>query len=224
MVYDPIIEGQWMASKPTAAQSSIGDVNDRLQDNGTTGEHVISSHGVAASRQLRQQVPSQPSNSSKGSSLDHKEQPPQEQHARVSQNGVDHCNSFCTNRSSSSKHARASSVWGFLGLQATFVVSAAWHLLLYFAVTGTFGWRWMWFFVAQGPLLLLEAKLGKAARAAGISMPRMLRILLTNLLLTVMADPLLITPVVESGVVDGCFAQARMVAGMVMEVLDNFKL
>ena len=77
----------------------------------------------------------------------------------------------------------------------------------------------MWFFTAQGPLLLLEASISKVAKAAGVCIPRVLAVVLTNILLIVLADPLLIAPAVESGMVDGCFKQAQMLARMVMQQL-----
>jgi hypothetical protein len=58
-------------------------------------------------------------------------------------------------------------------------------------------------------------------KAAGLRVPRLLAVVLTNLLLLVLADPLLITPVVESGVVDGCFRQARLVAREAMQQLAS---
>jgi hypothetical protein len=218
MVYDLIVEGQLMASKPTAAECSAGAIQHCSQDTSMTGELTFNSNSVVALRQRRTQAAVEQPNQTTSSSSQGK------QHGKGVQNGLDASNGNHTtscSSSSSSRQLEASTLRRFVGMQATFAVSAAWHLLLFFAVTGTFGWRWMWFFVAQGPLLLLEARIGQAFKAAGVCVPRVLAIILTNLLLTVMADPLLITPVVESGVVDGCFRQAHMVAAGALQLLGT---
>lgn len=98
-----------------------------------------------------------------------------------------------------------------LGLQATFVVSAAWHVLLFWLLTGTVSWQWPAFFIIQGPLLVTEMaarRLLTALRGGKTPAPRALCIVATNLLLIAIARPLLIEPLLDAGVVDGMFAQA----------------
>ena len=98
-----------------------------------------------------------------------------------------------------------------LGLQATFVVSALWHVLLFWLLTGTIGWEWPAFFVIQGPLLVAEMaarRLLAAWRGGKQPAPRVLCVIATNLLLIAIARPLLIEPLLDAGVVDSMFAQA----------------
>jgi len=92
-------------------------------------------------------------------------------------------------------------------LQAAFMVSALWHIYLYWLLAGGFGWRWGTFFCVQGPLMVLERKAQQAAKGAGLQLPAWLAVILTNTLLIQLADPLLITPLVEAGVVDKIIAQ-----------------
>lgn len=221
MVYDPIVQGQWLASKPTTVQCSVGGVTQRLQGNDKTGEHTISSNGVAANSRQTRQVAAGLVKFTPSSSMEQQQQ--QQQHSSSSQNRFGPCNSFHTTNGSSNrskgKSAYASAMQLFVGMQATFAVSAAWHLLMFFAATNTFCWLWMWFFTMQGPLLLLESRIRKAARAAGMHMPGMLAVPLNQLLLISMASPLLVAPVLEAGVWGGCVAQARMVTGVVMQAL-----
>lgn len=220
MVYDPIVEQKMMASAPATAACSAGGVQQCLQDSIMTCEHTSSCNGVAAAKQHRNLVSSDQLSATQSSSTkgrqDQQQRPQQDKDV---QNGVAANTSNHTSSSRSRQRAGGCTMRRFAGMQATFAVSSAWHLLLFYAVTGTFGWRWMWFFVAQGPLLMLEARASEAAKAAGVCMPCVLAVILTNLLLIVMADPLLITPVVESGVVDGCFRQARVVAEEVAQLL-----
>jgi hypothetical protein len=94
-----------------------------------------------------------------------------------------------------------------IALQAAFMASALWHIYLYWLLAGGFGWRWGAFFCVQGPLMVLERKAQQAAKGAGLQLPAWLAVILTNTLLIQLADPLLITPLVEAGVVDKIIAQ-----------------
>eukprot|EP00882_Tetradesmus_deserticola_P018829 GHRQ01020222.1.p1 GENE.GHRQ01020222.1~~GHRQ01020222.1.p1 ORF type:complete len:452 (+),score=111.69 GHRQ01020222.1:388-1743(+) len=216
MVYDPIVEQQLVAGQSSTAARPIESAEKCPQHTNSTAEHIGSSNGTGAVRQRARQAPAlQQSLTLESSGQEEIQQ--LLQHAEDTKPDSVACSSQLTNRRSKGKPADASNVRRYVGLQMTFVVSAAWHLLMFFAMTGTFGWRWMWFFTAQGPLLLLESRVSKVAKAAGVRMPRVLAVLLTNMLLIVMADPLLIAPMVESGMVEGCFHQARMVVGVVLQ-------
>jgi cation transport ATPase len=222
MVYDPIVERQLMARQPTAAADNARVGRQCLQDSKTAREHTNNSNGVI--RQRKQQMCAEHQSQMDSSTQGNRQQ--QQRRAEDADSDLaEHTSKLShqqsSSSSSSSKRLEASRMLRFVGMQATFAVSAAWHLLLFFAVTGTFGWKWMWFFVAQGPLLLLEARVSRMVKAAGLRVPRLLAVVLTNLLLLVLADPLLITPVVESGVVDGCFRQARLVAREAMQQLAS---
>jgi hypothetical protein len=222
MVYDPIVERQLMARQPATAADFPGVERKRLQDSQTAGEHTKGGNSSNGIVQQRTQQASADHQSQIDSSTQRSKQQQQQRGEDVCDGAVEHKDNVSTHHSSSSSSSKrigASLTLRFVGMQATFAVSAAWHLLLFFAVTGTFSWKWMCFFVAQGPLLLLEARVSMATKAAGVRVPRLLAVVATNLLLLVLADPLLITPVVESGVVDGCFEQAHILAREAMQQL-----
>jgi hypothetical protein len=224
MVYDPIVEQQLMARHPTTAADVAGVEQQCLQDSKTAGGDRNNGSNISngAVQQRTKQAPAKHQSLMDSSTQGSKQQQQQLLHHAGDTQGdpIEHKSRLSHQQSSgNSKRVRASRMLCFVGMQATFAVSAAWHLLLFFAVTGTFGWKWMWFFVAQGPLLLLEGMVSRMVKTAGVRVPRMLAVVLTNLLLLVLADQLLITPVVESGVVDGCFRQAHMVARAAMQQL-----
>ncbi|KIZ02506.1 hypothetical protein MNEG_5449 [Monoraphidium neglectum] len=87
-------------------------------------------------------------------------------------------------------------------LQATFLFSGLWHMLIWrnHHVPGH-GWRWLAFFSAQAPVIVAEAGL----RALWLRRwrlpppPRWASVLLTNFLLIVIADPLFFGPCDSSG-------------------------
>jgi hypothetical protein len=97
----------------------------------------------------------------------------------------------------------------FAGLCSAFGVSAAWHALLYWLLTGKLDWHWPAFFIAQPPLLLLERCLRTAWRATRLpDMPAPLAVVSTNIVLLLLAEPLLLMPLVSSGAVDSMLAQS----------------
>lgn len=87
----------------------------------------------------------------------------------------------------------------YLALQATFMFSAVWHLLIFWYMSRIIEWRWFVFFNVQAPILTLEMALKKWVKTHQLpQLPWALSVLLTNFLLIVIAKPIFFDPVDES--------------------------
>jgi hypothetical protein len=105
----------------------------------------------------------------------------------------------------------------FLALQATFVLSGAWHAaVLYPPNTGSWrgAWRWLLFFSLWAPALVAERRLVRAWRKARLpAPPRPLRVALVNALLIAVATPLFFGPCDSTGMCARMFEHARAMVG-----------
>jgi hypothetical protein len=95
--------------------------------------------------------------------------------------------------------AKPSILRRYLALQAVFLVSGAWHALIFYNNTHTWGLRWLLFFTIQAPICTLEAVLRKYCQAAGIKVPRLVAMVLTQASLTWMSAHLFLGPLTSSG-------------------------
>jgi hypothetical protein len=101
---------------------------------------------------------------------------------------------------------RPSLVRRYAALQATFCFSAAWHIAIFWYNTHVVCWRWVAFFSLQAPIVTLERLVVAHCRAAGLLLPRWAAVLLTNLLLIAVANPLFFGPADEYGFAPRCLS------------------
>lgn len=215
MVYDPIVEGKLLADPtPTAAAAAAVTA----QQPAVAASHHLGNGGNLSSSngQLHQRTTCVTAGNDLLTTESSTRNSPASQQEKVSSSATDMQPTGNLSRQPSKQNAnknnsssKAVGALRMFGMQATFAVSAAWHVLLYWLLTGTVGWQWPLFFLIQGPIVVLDTVARKAAKAAGVWVPRPMAVCLTNFLLIAMADPLLISPLVESGVVASMFGQAR---------------
>lgn len=94
---------------------------------------------------------------------------------------------------------RRSPLRRFLGVQASFAFSGAWHTLIFYYATGQLNPHWFAFFSLQAPALLLEAAVQKAAKRAGLRIPHVAAVVITNLAVLVFGSTLFCRPIDSSG-------------------------
>ncbi|KAJ9525612.1 hypothetical protein QJQ45_003377 [Haematococcus lacustris] len=96
--------------------------------------------------------------------------------------------------------ARPSKLRRLLGLQATFMFSGVWHILVFWYNTKVISMRWALFFIIQAPIVMAEALLLKAWRKAGLPLlPKPVRVVATNAALIAVAGPLFFGPADTTG-------------------------
>ncbi|KAG2426899.1 hypothetical protein HXX76_012686 [Chlamydomonas incerta] len=110
--------------------------------------------------------------------------------------------------SGSSSGRRATLLRRFLALQAVFLFSGLWHILIFWYNTRVFSWKWAAFFTVQAPILMLERALHKLGARLGIRVPHALQVFSANFLLIVVARPLFFGPADDTG-----FAQRNLAVG-----------
>ena len=106
--------------------------------------------------------------------------------------------------------AKPSLLGRYLALQAVFFLSGAWHALIFYNNTHTWGMRWLLFFSIQAPICTLEGALAKYCKAAGIKVPRILAMVLTQGSLTWMSAHLFLGPFATSGLEAKCMELPNM--------------
>ncbi|GLI68308.1 hypothetical protein VaNZ11_012669, partial [Volvox africanus] len=87
----------------------------------------------------------------------------------------------------------------FVGLQAVFLFSGLWHILIFWYNTHVFSWRWCAFFMVQAPILTFERLLRQVSRKMGVRVPHALQVFAANFLLIAVARPLFFGPTDATG-------------------------
>jgi hypothetical protein len=103
-----------------------------------------------------------------------------------------------------------------LAVQATFLFSGLWHMLIWHHHhVGGLGWRWLAFFSVQAPIMIAEAALCALwLRAWRLPpLPRWVSVPLTNFLLIVVAEPLFFGPCDWSGMCGKMLGSVKGVGG-----------
>eukprot|EP00198_Chlamydomonas_reinhardtii_P010499 XP_001699836.1 predicted protein [Chlamydomonas reinhardtii] len=96
----------------------------------------------------------------------------------------------------------------FLALQAVFLFSGLWHILIFWYNTRVFSWKWAAFFTVQAPILMVERAVHKLGGRLGVRVPHALQVFSANFLLIVVARPLFFGPADDTG-----FAQRNLAVG-----------
>ncbi|GIL53859.1 hypothetical protein Vafri_9490 [Volvox africanus] len=106
----------------------------------------------------------------------------------------------------------------FVGIQAVFLFSGLWHILIFWYNTHVFSWRWCAFFMVQAPILTFERLLRQVSRKMGVRVPHALQVFAANFLLIVVAKPLFFGPTDTTG-----FAARNLAVGQApLRALVNF--
>ncbi|GLC62928.1 hypothetical protein PLESTB_001960700 [Pleodorina starrii] len=87
----------------------------------------------------------------------------------------------------------------FLGLQAVFLFSGLWHILIFWYNTHVFSWRWCAFFAIQAPILMVERLVHQVGKKTSIRVPHFLQVFAANFLLIAVARPLFFGPTDTTG-------------------------